>query len=98
MNGLDSLITDLLAAQAEEAAHRSAADAAIVAMERAGQRALQLGAQLLEVRGGSSPFIYAGRLYTFQGSRVTGVAVETVTLGTPSTEEPAQGGGEVGND
>ncbi len=98
MNSLDSLITDLLAAQAEEVAHTAAAAAAISATEVAAQRALQLGAQLIEARGGSKPFIYNGRLYTFQGSRVSSVAVETVTLEAANPAASAQSGEEVGND
>lgn len=92
MNNLDSLIADLLAAQADEIAQQLTAAPVIDAMEAATQRTLQLGAQLLELRGGNAPFIYAGRLYTFQGSRVTSVTVESVTLSAP-----AQDSGEVGN-
>ncbi|CAB5512494.1 hypothetical protein LMG26857_01784 [Achromobacter anxifer] len=107
MNSLDSLISNLLAAQAEENTHREAAAAAIAAMGTAGQpataiaameaatqRVTQLGAQLLDLRGSSAPFIYAGQLYTFQGSRVSCIPVEAATL----TGAPVQGGGEVSND
>lgn len=79
---LDSLISELLAAQSQEEAHRAAAATAAatatMAAETAGQRVLQLGAQLLEFRRSSAPFVYRGRLYTFAGSRVSSVAVEIV--------------------
>lgn len=42
--------------------------------------ALNLGAQLLDLRGRDKPFIYDGRLCTFTGNRVTAVAVDVVTV------------------
>lgn len=80
MNDIATLIPTLLAAQQETEAHRTAAQAAYRATEEAEQRALQLGAQLLELRGSDKPFIYDGQLFTFTGSRVTAVAVDSVTV------------------
>lgn len=80
MNSLDSLISGLRAAQSQEDAHAIAEASARAARNEAAARVLQLGAQLLTLRGSDLPFIYDGNLYTFSGSRVTSVPVESVTL------------------